>query len=76
MDRGTVIRTIALFITWVNLILVKYDLQAIPILDDEAISIGITLIISVWAWFKNNYVTAKGKQQKEVLKENNLTNAK
>ncbi|MCA1184798.1 phage holin, partial [Bacillus licheniformis] len=25
------------------------------------------------AWFKNNYVTGKGKQQKEVLKQKGLT---
>ncbi|WP_250622268.1 phage holin, partial [Bacillus subtilis] len=25
------------------------------------------------AWFKNNYVTAKGHQQKAVLKNHNLT---
>ncbi|WP_419901040.1 phage holin [Bacillus sp. T17B1] len=31
--------------------------------------IGTTLA----AWFKNNYVTAKGHQQKAVLKQNNLT---
>ncbi|MCB5236694.1 phage holin [Niallia alba] len=72
MDKGTVIRTIALLVTWVNLILVKYELQPISVLDDEDISMGITLIISVWAWFKNNYVTAKGKKQKKLLIEHNL----
>ncbi|MED1192968.1 phage holin, partial [Bacillus paralicheniformis] len=25
------------------------------------------------AWYKNNYVTGKGKQQKEVLKQKGLT---
>ncbi|WP_205128499.1 phage holin, partial [Salmonella enterica] len=24
------------------------------------------------AWFKNNYITAKGKKQKQVLKKENL----
>ncbi|WBX78691.1 phage holin [Virgibacillus salarius] len=33
-----------------------------------------TVCASVWAWFKNNYVTVKGKKQKEVLQANNLIN--
>ncbi|MBD4688516.1 holin, partial [Xanthomonas citri pv. citri] len=25
------------------------------------------------AWFKNNYVTEKGKKQRDLLRDNNLT---
>lgn len=72
MDNGTLIRSIALLVTWLNLLLVRYDLQPIPILSDELISIIITIAASIWAWFKNNYVTIRGKKQREVLIAHNL----
>ncbi|GAF66934.1 holin [Bacillus sp. TS-2] len=36
------------------------------------ISTIITAIVAAVAWFKNNYVTAKGKKQKEVLQKQGL----
>ncbi|MGM1028194.1 MAG: phage holin, partial [Bacillota bacterium] len=36
-------------------------------------SAAFTIITSLVAWYKNNYVTDKGKQQKEVLKQKGLT---
>ena len=68
MDKGTIIRTIALFITWANVALEQYGLHAIPVLSDEEIALGITFVVSVWAWFKNNYITAKGKQHKDAIR--------
>ncbi|NCG67757.1 phage holin [Bacillus coagulans] len=76
MDRGTLIRTIVLFIALLNQILVSCGLYKIPGTAEqqtEVLSTLFTLVTSVVAWFKNNYVTAKGKAQKEVLKRNNLT---
>lgn len=73
MDTMTKVRTIALVITWVNMILSHYGLKPIPIVSDEDISLVLAGISTVFAWFYNNYVTAKGKQQKEVLKINKLT---
>ncbi|HVI21356.1 MAG TPA: phage holin, partial [Bacillus sp. (in: firmicutes)] len=35
-----------------------------------------TSVTAIIAWFKNNYLTVKGKKQKEVLQKNGLTNAK
>lgn len=76
VDRGTLIRTIVLFIALLNQILVSCGLYKIPGTAEqqtEVLSTLFTLVTSVIAWFKNNYVTAKGKKQKEVLKRNNLT---
>ncbi|AUJ24217.1 phage holin [Virgibacillus dokdonensis] len=73
MDKGTVVRTIALAIVWVNAVLVNYNLQPIPLLEEEVIAYGVTFIVSVWTWFKNNYITLRGRQQKEVLQRSNLT---
>jgi len=76
MDKGTLIRTIVLFIALLNQILVSCGLYKIPGTAEqqtEVLSTLFTLVTSVIAWFKNNYVTAKGKKQKEVLKQQNLT---
>ncbi|MGJ9460139.1 phage holin [Oceanobacillus sp. CF4.6] len=76
MDKGTLIRTIVLVIALINQFLVTAGLNPIP--GDEAvwyevITIIFTGIATATTWFKNNYVTAKGKKQKEVLDRNGLT---
>ena len=75
MDRGTIIRTIVLFIALVNQFLVSFGLYEIPGTAEEQtafISAVFTFITAVIAWFKNNYVTAKGKKQKDLLVAHNL----
>lgn len=79
MDKGTSIRTIVLAIALVNQFLVSAGLYSIPGTEESQtlfISSVFTFAASAVAWFKNNYVTYKGKQQKEILKQNNLTKAK
>ncbi|TWM32461.1 hypothetical protein CHCC14821_0652 [Bacillus paralicheniformis] len=82
-DKGTVVRTVLLFIALVNQTLIMFGKAALPISEDQvntladalylAGSAAFTIITSVVAWYKNNYVTDKGKQQKEVLKQKGLT---
>jgi SPP1 family holin len=69
---GTVVRTTALVLVWVNVLLQQNGMQAIPVLSDEEIALGITFIVNVWTWFKNNYITAKGKAQERVLERHDL----
>lgn len=76
MDKGTLIRTIVLLIALVNQLLVSFGLTPIP--GDQGVwyevaSTIFTAATATWAWFKNNYITAKGKKQKEVLKQKGLT---
>lgn len=76
MDKGTLIRTLVLFIALLNQILVACGLYKIPGTAEqqtEVLSTLFTLVTSVVAWFKNNYVTAKGKAQKEALKRQGLS---
>ncbi|MCQ5302415.1 MULTISPECIES: phage holin [Bacillus] len=83
LDKGTVVRTVLLFIALVNQTLIMFGKAALPISEDQintladtlylAGSTAFTIITSVIAWYKNNYVTGKGKQQKEVLKQKGLT---
>ncbi|MDW0355028.1 phage holin [Bacillus velezensis] len=82
-DKGTVVRTVLLFIALVNQVLVMFGKDVLPIADDQVNdladavylggSIGFTIIMSLVAWFKNNYVTEKGCKQKYVLKQHDLT---
>ncbi|WP_428910774.1 phage holin [Niallia sp. Krafla_26] len=73
MDNGTVVRTVSLVLVWGNVWLEKAGLNTIPFLSEEEIALGLTMIVSIWTWFKNNYITAKGKKQKEVLQKEGLT---
>lgn len=78
-DRGTLIRTIVLFIALVNQFLIAADLNPIPGTEElwgEVLATIFTWVAAAVAWFKNNYITAKGRKQKEVLKREGLTNAK
>lgn len=76
MDKGTLIRTIVLAIALVNQFLTAYGLYKIPGTAEEQtafISAVFTAVTATVAWFKNNYVTAKGKKQQDLLKKNGLT---
>ena len=79
IERGTMIRTIVLALALINQFLTAFGFTKIPVTSDEQILVVSTIITSVTAiiaWFKNNYLTVKGKKQKEVLQKNGLTNAK
>ncbi|MCY7792083.1 phage holin [Bacillus haynesii] len=83
LDKGTVVRTVLLFVALVNQTLIMFGKAALPISEDQvntfadalyvAGSTIFTIVTTLVAWFKNNYVTGKGKQQKEVLKQKGLT---
>ncbi|MCY8410624.1 phage holin [Bacillus haynesii] len=82
-DKGTVVRTVLLFIALVNQTLIMFGKSDLPISEDQVNTMAdalyvagstiFTIITTLVAWFKNNYVTGKGKQQKEVLKQKGLT---
>ena len=79
IDRGTLIRTIVLALALINQFLTAFGLTKIPGTTDEQILVISTIFTSVTAiiaWFKNNYLTAKGLKQKEVLQKNGLTKSK
>ncbi|GGB53721.1 holin [Lentibacillus populi] len=75
MDKGTIIRTAALVLALTNQILVLFGKSPLPI-DSEIVkefaALLFTIVTSIIAWFKNNYVTTRGKQQKKVLFDNGL----
>ncbi|MER3122658.1 phage holin [Bacillus altitudinis] len=82
-DKGTVIRTVLLFMALINQTLIIFGKPVLPIEEDQITSLAetlylagsmiFTIVTTLAAWFKNNYVTEKGKKQKEVLKQQGLT---
>ncbi|WP_339215550.1 phage holin [Ornithinibacillus sp. FSL M8-0202] len=79
MDKGTVIRTVLLFVALINQLLVIFGKSPLP-LDSETLELLIsslfTTVTALNTWFKNNYITKKGLQQRDVLREKGLINAK
>ncbi|MFS0561113.1 phage holin [Terribacillus sp. 179-K 1B1 HS] len=79
MDHGTIIRTAVLIIALINQFLIAYDLTPIPGTEDtwgKVLSSTFTIVAAGVTWFKNNYITAKGQKQKEVLQKEGLIKTK
>ncbi|WP_343310384.1 phage holin [Bacillus atrophaeus] len=82
-DKGTVIRTVLLLLALVNQTLLMFGKSPLDIREEQvnqladtfyaAGSVLFTVVTTLAAWFKNNYVTEKGKRQQSLLKQNNLT---
>lgn len=82
-DKGTVIRTVLLFMALINQALIVFGKPILPISEDQVTSLAetlylafsmiFTLVTTLVAWFKNNYVTSRGKAQKEALQQKGLT---
>ncbi|AMM98416.1 phage holin [Bacillus altitudinis] len=82
-DKGTVLRTVLLFMALINQTLILFGKPILPISEDQVTSLAetlylagsmiFTIVTTLVAWFKNNYVTDKGKLQKEILKQKGLT---
>lgn len=75
MDKPSLLRTIILIIALLNQVLVSFNISPIPISDDQVevlVSTGFTVVISLWTWWKNNYISKKGQKQKEVLQQHGL----
>lgn len=76
IDKGTLIRSIALGVTLINQLLIQFDMNPIPGNHEfwyHILSTIATAAVAIWTWFKNNYITFRGKQQREVLIQKGLT---
>ncbi|MFD1172117.1 phage holin [Oceanobacillus picturae] len=76
MDRGTLIRSFVLFVALINQTLVIFGKSPLPLdseLVEQFVAVTFTVVSSLIAWFKNNYITEKGKQQMKTLENSGLT---
>ncbi|MGX0208480.1 phage holin [Staphylococcus epidermidis] len=69
-DAGSIARTIALALAWINQILAMNKISPIPV-DEMTISTVITGVVSLLAWWKNNnfsHAAQKGQQKLHEVK--------
>ncbi|MCR6597128.1 phage holin [Bacillus halotolerans] len=82
-DKGTVTRSVLLLLALINQSMLMFGKSPLDIQEEQvnqladalysAGSVIFTIGTTLAAWFKNNYVTEKGKKQRDLLKDNNLT---
>lgn len=76
MDKGSVIRSIVLAVALINQVLVMNGISTIPFTGEGLelfLTNAFTVVATLIAWFKNNYVTKVGMAQKKTLKKAGLT---
>lgn len=73
VKKETIIRTVILIVALINQGLTVAGVNLLPISDDqisEFLSLGLTIIASLWSWWKNNSFTKDAIEADEYL--NNL----
>lgn len=71
ISKETIIRTVVLAVTLINMILTSIGKNPLPFAEDEiytGLSAVFTVIASVWAWWKNNSFTKEAIKADELLK--------
>lgn len=61
MKKSTIIRTVILVLALINQILTTTGHPIIPV-GEEEISVIITVLASLWAWWKNNSFTPEAQE--------------
>ena len=67
IDKGTLTRTVLLWLAIINQILTALGINPLP-LDDNTVSTVITTVFALWAWWKNNDFTHAAKKGTELTK--------
>lgn len=78
ISTDTIVRTVVLALALINQCLVVAGVSPLPIDDaqlTETVSTLITMIASVWAWYKNNSISQAaiaGDKVKDAIKAGSL----
>ncbi len=70
--KQAIVRLIVLIIAMVNQTLILAGYNPLPFSDEqvfEAVSTVATVLIALWAWWKNNNVTKEAQQADEYMRE-------
>lgn len=70
--KQAIVRLIVLIIALVNQALVLAGWNPLPFSEEqiyEAVSTVATVVIALWAWWKNNSITKEAQEADEVLSE-------
>jgi len=71
LDKATIIRTIILFISLLNVVLRMCGVKTLPIDNEliaEAVSVIILIASTVCSWWYNNSFTEKARKADEYMK--------
>lgn len=72
IDKSTIIRTIILFVSLINVVLQMFGVKTLPIdneLVTETVSVGFLLYSAISSWWHNNSMTKEAIQADEYLKQ-------
>lgn len=73
-NKASIIRYVGLVLVIVNAVLTMFDMPVIPTEHADIISAALVTIVGLYAGFRNNYLTKRGKSQAEELARQNLLN--
>ena len=74
-DKIMIVRTVVLFITWINQYLAMKGKSPLPITNDEVellVSALLAFGASIWAWWYNNDIRYKTRRNTQYLKDKGL----
>lgn len=69
VPHEVILRTVVLIVTWFNMILTSADLNPLPFSEAqvyEGATVGIALVATLWAWWKNNSFTSAAIEADKV----------
>lgn len=72
VSKETIIRTIILIVSLVNMALTAFGKNPLPFAEEEVytfFSTAFTVAASIWAWWKNNSFSPAAIKADEVMKE-------
>lgn len=72
VSSGTIVRTIVLIVALINTVLTGIGKNPLPFSDEQVYNIvsnAVTVIASLWAWWKNNSFTKNAIAADEYMKE-------
>ena len=67
-----IVRLVVLVILLINQALIVFGLNPLPFSEEqiyEAVSSVATVVVALWAWWKNNSITKEAQQADEYLQE-------
>mgnify|MGYP001297339507 CR=1 FL=1 len=70
--KQAIVRLVVLVILLINQALIVFGLNPLPFSEEqiyEAVSSVATVIVALWAWWKNNSITKEAQQADEYLQE-------
>jgi SPP1 family holin len=72
MDKASIARVVTLVIVLVNAVLNIAGFETIPTEFGDDLSAVLLMVVSLWTAWKNNYLSRKGRAQKEALEQKGL----